>query len=311
MVEKKKCTAGKMHAANSNLSAVEHEPQELEFRCPECGGNVLSWGIRTYTRAVIFENGYVDFHEDADLEEDRDQTEFGCCKCGLLICDGDEPIRTGEQLVAWIKANNTASDDTCNPGSADEPLSSPEQPVSRDSGQEESLLEIVERFKLQDFMKERIANLSRHLEGVASKSGDPTQRLVEVEDLLRILDEARERKIPDMLLQSRWELWRTHPEHVSEPPHVRTHSLSDAIRAFWEQGLEHELKNDLLYELEGEDQMEKLYVPQPRSEIETPANLYQLVRKALDQDRMDDLLAMIEADDDFLHGESRSEAKAV
>ncbi len=311
MAKKKKSTADRMHDASTNLSAVEREPAELEFRCPECGSNELSWGMRTYFRAVIFEDGYVDFHEEAEAEPDENQTEFGCYDCGLLICDGDEPIRRGKQLVEWIKAHSSEGKGKCNLASASEPASPTDEAVSGDGGKEESLLEIVERFKQQDFMKERIANLSRHLEGVESKSEDSTQTLVVAEEFIRILDDAREKKIPDMLLESLWELWGSNPEDLSEPSTVRAHALSDVTRPFWEQGLEHELKIDLLYELEGEANVEKLYAPQPQSEIDSPQNLYQLVRKAWDQDRMEELLGMIEDDDAFVYGETMSEAKTV
>jgi predicted RNA-binding Zn-ribbon protein involved in translation (DUF1610 family) len=310
MAKKKKSTVDKMHDASPNLSAVEREPAVLEFRCPECGSNALSWGMKTYFRAIIFEDGYVDFHEEAEAEPDENQTEFGCCNCGLLICDGDEPIRTGKQLVEWIKAHSSEGKGKCNLASASEPASPTDEAVSGDGGREESLLEIVERFKQQDFMTERIANLSRHLEAVESQSREASPRLIEIEALLRILDDAREKGIPDMLLESLWDLWNSHPDHVSEPPIVRPHALSDVISPFWGQSLEHELKIDLLYELEGEENVEKLYGPQPQSEIDSPQNLYQLVRKAWDQDRMEELLGMIEEDHDFVLGETLDEAVA-
>ena len=56
--------------------------------------------------------------------------------------------------------------------------------------------------------------------------------------------------------------------------------------------------------------IDKLFVPQPQSEIDNPQNLYQLVRKAWDQNRMDELLGMIEENDDALWGMTQEEAVA-
>ncbi len=54
---------------------------------------------------------------------------------------------------------------------------------------------------------------------------------------------------------------------------------------------------------------DKLCIPQPPSKVDSPQNLYQLVRKAWDQDRMEELLAMIEENDDVLLGQTRAEAR--
>jgi hypothetical protein len=63
-----------------------------------------------------------------------------------------------------------------------------------------------------------------------------------------------------------------------------------------------------LFDLEGEEAMKKLCVPQPQSEIDNPQNLYQLVRKAWDQNRMEELLGMIVENDDAFIGETLEEA---
>jgi hypothetical protein len=76
----------------------------------------------------------------------------------------------------------------------------------------------------------------------------------------------------------------------------------------WEKRLEHELKSDLLCDLEGDENIERLFVPQPQSEIDNPQNLYQLVSKAWDLNRMEELLAMIEENDYALWGKTREEA---
>jgi hypothetical protein len=59
---------------------------------------------------------------------------------------------------------------------------------------------------------------------------------------------------------------------------------------------------------EGEDVEHKLWEPQPVEELKSPANLYQVVRKAWDQNRMDELIAMIEEYEDLIYGGSIQEA---
>ena len=176
--------------------------------------------------------------------------------------------------------------------------------------QEESPMEIMERFIGQDRELEGEPELFEHLKPAVEYTEQPTTNLIEKQELVRILEDARNKGIPHSLLESLWDLRNCHPEDVKEPPRVREHALSDVIRPMCEQGLEHELKNDLLFDLEGEEAMEKLCVPQPQSEIDNPQNLYQLVRKAWDQNRMEELLGMIEENDDALLGETLEEAVA-
>jgi hypothetical protein len=67
--------------------------------------------------------------------------------------------------------------------------------------------------------------------------------------------------------------------------------------------------SDLLYLEEGNDAEEnKLWKPQPQSEIDNPQNLYQLVRMAWDNDRIEDLLAMIEEYENEVYGITIEEA---
>lgn len=80
------------------------------------------------------------------------------------------------------------------------------------------------------------------------------------------------------------------------------------LRSFWEQDLKHELLNAPLYEEEGPEFDYKVSEPQPEHELEAPANLYQLVRKARDQNRMNELIAMIEDYEDLIFGPSFREA---
>lgn len=94
---------------------------------------------------------------------------------------------------------------------------------------------------------------------------------------------------------------------------MRDHALSDVIRQFWEQDLKNDLMNELLFCLEADQKTERLWTPQPQpqEEIDAPQNLYQLVRKAWDQNRMEELLAMIEEIDDAILGLTLKEAVAL
>ena len=165
-------------------------------------------------------------------------------------------------------------------------------------------MEIMERYIEQDQELGQDVEQYQHLKPPEDHSRQTSAELIEKQELVRILEDARNKGIPHSLLESLWDLRSCHPEDVEEVPLVREHALSDVIRPMWEQGLDHELKNDLLFDLEGEEAMEKLYVPQPEVEIENPQNLYQLVRKACDKNRMEELLGMIEENDDAFIGET-------
>jgi hypothetical protein len=176
------------------------------------------------------------------------------------------------------------------------------------SQHEESLMEIMERFIEQDQELAQDVEQYQHLKPAVAETEIPSTELINKERLNEILEHARREDIPYKLLGYLWELNDCHPEDVEEVPLVREHALSDVIRPMWDKRLEHELKVDLLQDLEGDENIDKLFAPQPQSEIDNPQNLYQLVRKAWDQDRMEELLAMIEENDYALWGKTREEA---
>jgi hypothetical protein len=176
--------------------------------------------------------------------------------------------------------------------------------------QQESPMEIMERFIEQDQELGQEAELFEHLKPVAEEREPPSTELIDKERLNEILEHARREDIPYKLLGYLWELNDCHPEHVEEVPLVREHALSDVIRPMWEACLEHELKVDLLQDLESDENIDKLFVPQPQSEIDNPQNLYQLVRKAWDQNKMEELLGMIVENDDAFIGETLEAAVA-
>jgi hypothetical protein len=175
--------------------------------------------------------------------------------------------------------------------------------------QEESPMEIMERFIEQDQELGQEAELFKHLKPVAEEREPPSTELIDKGRLNEILEHARCEGIPDKLFGYLCELESDFPEEI-EVPFVCQQALSDVIRPMWELRLEHELKVDLLQDLEGHDNIDRLFIPQPQSEIDNPQNLYQLVRKAWDQNRMEEILGMMEENDDAILGETRDEAAA-
>lgn len=188
--------------------------------------------------------------------------------------------------------------------------SSFDRPAMLEAQYEESPLEILERFAKQDLETGHDIGLLQHLKHAEDDTNHPKE-LIEKERLNEILEHARREDIPDKLLGYLWELWDTDPEIIKEPPLVREHALSDVIRPMWEQRLECELESYLLFDLEGYENEHRVEEPQPQEEIDAPQNLYQLVRKACDQNRMEELLAMIEENDDALLGTTLKEAVAL
>jgi hypothetical protein len=181
-------------------------------------------------------------------------------------------------------------------GSNESLMASPEDLAQNEP--EESILEIVERFVEQDKKLGDGIERLHHSEPYSK----PDTELIDRDRLNEILEHARQEDIPNKLLGYLWELWDTDPETIKEPPLVRGHALSDVIRPMWEQGLEYELKSDLLCDLEGYENEHRVEEPQPQEEIDAPQNLYQLVRKAWDQNRIKELLGMIEENDDAVLG---------
>lgn len=171
-------------------------------------------------------------------------------------------------------------------------------------------MEIMQRFIEQDRELSKEVDPLQNLKPAAEDTEKPSTELIEKDRLNEILEHARREDIPYKLLGYLWELWDSDPEIVKEPPIAREHALSDVIRPMWEQGLDYELKSDLLCDLEGDEKIDKIFVPQPQSEIDDPQNLYQLVRKAWDQNSMEELLGMIEENDYALIGETMEDALA-
>jgi hypothetical protein len=188
--------------------------------------------------------------------------------------------------------------------------SSVDFPATAEAQHDESPMQIMERFIKQDQKLGQDVELLEHLKPFAQQTEPHSTELIEKGRLNEILEHARREDIPYKLLGYLWELNDCHPEDVEEVPLVREHALSDVIRPMWEARLEHELKVDLLQDLEGDENADKLLIPQPQSEIDNPQNLYQLVRKAWDQNRMEDLLTMIEENDDAFIGETLEAAVA-
>jgi hypothetical protein len=178
------------------------------------------------------------------------------------------------------------------------------------SQETQSCTVIVEPFIEQPQQPGQDADLPQHMKPAEDAARQPSAELIDKDRLNEILEHARREDIPFALLNRLLDLWGCYPEEIAEPPYARDHALSDVILPFWEQDLGDELMDELLFYLEGDQKTERLWVPQPASEIASPANLYQLVRKARDQNRMEELLAMIEENDYALLGETREEASA-
>lgn len=144
----------------------------------------------------------------------------------------------------------------------------------------------------------------------ASKSNEGYEEaLIEKARLIEIIENAKKKRIPYDLLGYLWELWDSEPDEWAEPPTVRSQdALTEVLSSFWEQDLQYELLSYLLWLEEAEDSDHKIQEPQPKIELESPANLYQLVRKAWDHNRMDELIAMIAEYEDLMDGRSIEEA---
>jgi hypothetical protein len=189
--------------------------------------------------------------------------------------------------------------------------SSVDRPTMLESQREESPLEILERFGKQDQELGHDVELLQHLKPFVGGSESHSTELIDRGRLVRIVEDARQKDVPRDLRGYLWELSGAHPD-VEEPPmdSGTGNDLSEVLRFFWEKDLRPEIMDELIYLLEGEDSEHKFCEPQPESEIACPENLYQLVRKAWDLNRMEELLAMIEENDDALLGETLEKAIA-
>jgi hypothetical protein len=163
---------------------------------------------------------------------------------------------------------------------------------------DEPISQIVSRFLEQD---------KAEAEAEEQSPKEPLP-LISRERLIEIVENSKKNKVPYELLGYLWELWDD-DEDFGEPPMVRAlDALTEVLRPFYEKGAWYELLGFLLSMEEGDDLAEKLEEPQPQSEIDSPENLYQLVRKAWDQNRMDELIAMIEEYEDEVYGITIEEA---
>ncbi len=213
--------------------------------------------------------------------------------------DGNRRIAEGSELESGLHSRDTP--ERCQTANID-------HPAIVDLHHEESTREILERIIEQDRELGEEVDLIQHLESASEDTDQPAAELIDKKRLNEILEHARRENIPDKLFGYLCELESDFPEEI-EVPFVRRHALSDVMRPMWEYRIEHELKVDLLQDLEDPDSVEKLFVPQPQSEIDNPQNLYQLVRKAWDHNRMEELLGMIEENDDAMLGETGAEAR--
>ncbi|MFH1114173.1 MAG: hypothetical protein V1792_09655 [Pseudomonadota bacterium] len=103
MSEEKGSLSANMNERNDISEPVEAQSTELQFRCPECGGDQLSYGVKSYQKAIINEDGKMDFcGGDSFGEKDVD---FACWNCGHVICVDDKPIRRAEDMARWLKAH--------------------------------------------------------------------------------------------------------------------------------------------------------------------------------------------------------------
>jgi hypothetical protein len=122
------------------------------------------------------------------------------------------------------------------------------------------------------------------------------------------VENSKKKNVPSALLGYLWELSDS-DGGIEAPPMVRSvDALTEVLKPFWEMGERNEILIDLLYLEEGEGLEHKLWKPQPQSEIESPENLYQVVRKPWDHDRMGELIAMIEEYEDQVYGLTIKEA---
>ena len=82
---------------------VTTDVEELPFRCPACGGEQLSYGVKSYQKAVIHADGEMDFWGGDSFGED--DVDFACWDCGHVISENGEPIRRPENMAAWLREN--------------------------------------------------------------------------------------------------------------------------------------------------------------------------------------------------------------
>lgn len=90
---------------NHMSNTVNQTPvTDLIFKCPKCGGTELAVGIKTYEKAVVDSDGFVDLlgKEIVDAEGGED---FRCWDCEYQLQDNNGPIFGGEAAAEWLIAN--------------------------------------------------------------------------------------------------------------------------------------------------------------------------------------------------------------
>jgi hypothetical protein len=88
---------------NCTSEAVEGDG-DLQFCCPVCGGEQLSYGVKSYQKAVICEDGELHIFGGDDFGED--DVDFACWNCRHIICVNGEPVRRVEEMAEWLKAQS-------------------------------------------------------------------------------------------------------------------------------------------------------------------------------------------------------------
>ena len=82
--------------------------KKLPFRCPRCGGDTLSYGVKSYQKVVIQADGGWDIFGCDDFGEK--DVDFACWRCRHVIRINGEPIRLPEDMFKWLKAKATVED---------------------------------------------------------------------------------------------------------------------------------------------------------------------------------------------------------
>ncbi|MFC1834534.1 hypothetical protein ACFL2Q_07350 [Thermodesulfobacteriota bacterium] len=84
-------------------SPEEDDCRDLEFKCPECGGDTLELSDRISIKAVLTERGQLET-VGGDVIHGEERV-FGCWRCDFVIQDENGPIWDVSSVVAWLKKN--------------------------------------------------------------------------------------------------------------------------------------------------------------------------------------------------------------
>jgi Zn finger protein HypA/HybF involved in hydrogenase expression len=81
----------------------EVQEKDLQFRCPNCGGNSLKLEGKAHIRLLLTEDlSYASTLDDTVPESERT---FRCWDCDFLISDENGPIRRTWALAKWLREN--------------------------------------------------------------------------------------------------------------------------------------------------------------------------------------------------------------